>query len=344
MLTIILFNDTAHGGACMVRFTSQRRSRNQAFTLIELLVVISIIAVLVGLLLPAVQKVREAAASTQCKNSLRNIGLAFHNYHSNKKGKMPPVDNGSVAQVFMGIFPYLEQEPVYMWIQNGGVNTSNKGRDAVIPILLCPSDPTNSPNVFQNIPSAGNNASSTSYGANYLAFAGQISASAANPTATSWTPFTNVLTFPGAFPDGTTATVLFADKLAQCSVNGAAAAPNRQNLWSWNSQIYWAAGDSINRAPFFAYGYQNPNTGAWNGGVRPGGQTGVVGYANMFQYKPQPTANCGAASSFHTGGINVVFGDGHVATVAPDVGAGVWFSLVTPNCANTTDLAIGDNL
>jgi prepilin-type N-terminal cleavage/methylation domain-containing protein len=94
--------------------------RRRGFTLVELLVVIAIIAVLIGLLLPAVQKVREAAARTQCLNNLKQLGLAIHNYAGTYGQKLPPVYNAVKAKgiyypqsFFFTILPYIEQDAMY---------------------------------------------------------------------------------------------------------------------------------------------------------------------------------------------------------------------------------------
>ncbi len=92
---------------------SMPRPRRRAFTLIELLVVIAIIAILIALLLPAVQQAREAARRTQCKNNLKQIGLALHNYHE-AIGRLPP---SSIAFNHWGwntmVLPYLDQAPLF---------------------------------------------------------------------------------------------------------------------------------------------------------------------------------------------------------------------------------------
>jgi len=305
----------------MVRMPVAYRSRTQAFTLIELLVVIAIIAVLVGLLLPAVQKVREAAARIQCTNNVKQFGLAVHNYHTGRKGNFPkwynPVTIAGPAtvdiSVFAALLPFIEQDNAYKALLGNSTTLSQAQAFAkAIPTFSCPSDRTFG---VGSVTLGTTTYGVTSYGFNYQVFVG-----APNISTT--------------FVDGTSYTIMFADKMAQCGKNndggtGAGTAPDSASVWAWGaspSPAVPALGSDT--APMFAYGSADgltPGTVIGTGNT----QVGYVGLSSKHQDKPL-VANCGRASSSHTAALVCGFGDGSVRPVPPEVSIDNWWAMITP--------------
>src|SRR5256886_645037 len=118
------------------------------FTLVELLVVIAIIGVLIALLVPAVQKVRDAANRTQCANNLKQIGLALHSYHDAKKyfpgNHRPKATTSARERWFTKILPFLEQDVLYKnydQTQNWDSPTNLPITSVPLQVAVCPSTP-----------------------------------------------------------------------------------------------------------------------------------------------------------------------------------------------------------
>jgi prepilin-type N-terminal cleavage/methylation domain-containing protein len=312
-----------------------RRSR-PGFTLIELLVVIAIIAILIGLLLPAVQKVREAAARAQCQNNLKQLGLALHNYHD-ANGRLveglPPARNPPGYTCCWGtwmmpILPYIEQDNMFRLYQNyGGSDTfstdypapstvgppyprygSQPNRNNVtskrIKILTCPSDTPNAP--LSNI-------TSHSYALNF-GNTGVWQQRTLNGVVWAGAPFGNGDTLVKnvtlqSITDGTSNTLLAAELIIG-------------QYTDLRGFTWW--GDSAGFTTYLAPNSPLPDV------------MNVPSYCVNRAPNPPctgvPTASnppMVAARSRHTGIVNVVMGDGSVRTVTNTISINTWRALST---------------
>ncbi|HTK75815.1 MAG TPA: DUF1559 domain-containing protein [Gemmataceae bacterium] len=351
--------------------------RRQGFTLIELLVVIAIIAVLIGLLLPAVQKVREAAARAKSQNNLKQIALAVHNYNDAYQGKLPALtDLGTGApngwglnSLFFNILPYIEQDNVYRLFQKGSGTANNvntyfgavgaagapQGGAArtIIPTFLSPADST-----------ASNGTTMTGVARGAVTGAPSTSAIVAGEYATTsyaangYVFRSNTGGLPRTFVDGTSNTIMFAERYQVCTPASGAAV---YNLWAFGQNVgntvsnktasppafYFlapASGNAQQTTPtiFRAPKLPLPTTTAPNPLSSPipwllgkDGTTALTGNnipSAPFQLAPRGAIACDPSlpQTPHVGGMLAGLGDGSVRTVSPTISQWTFAAACSP--------------
>ena len=298
-------------------FRTGRRWRG--FTLIELLVVIAIIAILIGLLLPAVQKVREAAARISCSNNLKQMSLGTINCADQHAGSLAPSiglwpnpapnPNNSDGGTLLHVLPYIEQDNLYKAaLVPAGTDDRNNFyptysqwtgpiQNSRAKTYICPSDPTNK----QDWTGAY-----SSYGLN-----GQIFKMGYGNWGGSYDRF------PASISDGTSQTVMFAEKMTHTTDGGG-------NANGGYVDNYWPDWGPIMLSP-------DVDSATWqaaNGGASP-----LWLPQSVTQYTgggSRAVAKSYAPSSAHTGGVLVGMCDGSVRLVNPGVSYTTWWAAVTP--------------
>jgi prepilin-type N-terminal cleavage/methylation domain-containing protein len=319
-------------------FARPSNRRPAGFTLIELLVVIAIIGILIALLVPAVQKVREASGVAQCANNLKQIGLAVHAYHDNFKS-LPSIGSWNVymrsndwpalvngggthspdnvqGSVLVHLLPYLEQAPLFkQFLGVGPINGTIDGfaaYDALtttqVPNYLCPSDGSNP---SYSMTEGGTAYASGSYASNVMVF---------DPI--------KLAPIQAAMPDGASNTVMFAERLLLCDVS---------------VQLYYSAAGTKFIGPNWAWIYVNHGDGSqWLGfGWRtaavsgsdtvPDLRTDFADGKTPFQTYVRPeTCNVFVTQSVH-GAMQVALGDGSVRAVTDGMSRTTWIRACTPN-------------
>jgi prepilin-type N-terminal cleavage/methylation domain-containing protein len=286
-----------------------RFNHPSAFTLIELLVAIAIIALLIGLLLPAVQHVREAAARIRCANSLRQLVLAAHQAHDSNQTLPPGLGYWPGANAYgtfhFHLLPFLEQQPLYQQSYYAGFYfvANNHVYTHPLKFWICTSDPS-APSDGQARDTMGNVWGVTSYAANVQVVC-QV-----RPNGRMIHPDYDAR-LPSSISDGLSNTILLTEKYAQCVNNNY---PAGGNYWAY----YYTGSNLEPYHPGFAI--------SWNGYS--------IGPASKFLVNPTPyNGNCDPtiASSGHSGGIQIALADGSTRFLSTNITMYTWWYLCTPN-------------